>query len=294
MKTFIFGEAMLEYHGHGGQGLRFGGDTLNTAIHMARRGCDVAFVTAVGVDPISDALVAAWQAEGLDTSHVQRHPDRSPGIYAIHLDEHGERSFLYWRDRSAAREMFRLPGMAEALSRARESALVYFSLITLAIIDDRGRGQLLNLARDRKAFGRHVAYDSNFRAALWPDVDLARDISTNAMRAATIGLPTDADECELHGLAQPAEEIARRWHEAGCGEVVVKAGERGCFVRSGSQPCRHYPASRVDVVDSSGAGDAFNAGFLASRLNGANAAEAIAAGQKLAARTIGHLGAIEL
>lgn len=294
MKTFIFGEAMLEYHGHGGNGLRFGGDTLNTAVHMARRGCDVAFVTAVGVDPISDALVAAWRAEGIDTSHVHRHPDRSPGIYAIHLDEQGERSFLYWRDRSAAREMFDMPGMAESLNRAGECDLVYFSLITLAIIGDDGREQLLNLAHERKGAGRHVAYDSNFRPALWPDLGLAREVSTNAMHSATIGLPTDVDERELHGTVHSEVEIANRWVEAGCGEVIVKAGERGCVTRSGLQPCRYYPASCVEVVDSSGAGDAFNAGFLASRMSGTDASDAIAAGQALAAETIGHHGAIRL
>lgn len=294
MKTFIFGEAMLEYHGHGGEGLRYGGDTLNTAIHMARRGCDVAFVTAVGVDPISDALVAAWRAEGLDTSHVHRHPHRSPGIYAIHLDDKGERSFLYWRDRSAAREMFDMPGMARSLACARDCELIYFSLITLAIIGDHGRRQLIDLARERKAAGRRIAYDSNFRAALWDDLALAREVSTSAMRAATIGLPTDADECELHGDARSAEEIADCWHGAWCPETIVKAGERGCVLKADAQPCDHFPASRVEVVDSSGAGDAFNAGFLASRINGASAAEAIAAGQELAARTIGHFGAIEL
>ena len=68
MTTFIFGEAMLEYHSHGGAGLRYGGDTLNTAIHLARAGHEVAYVTAVGTDPISDALVDAWAAEGIDTS----------------------------------------------------------------------------------------------------------------------------------------------------------------------------------------------------------------------------------
>jgi len=294
MKTFIFGEAMLEYHAHGGAGLRYGGDTLNTAIHMARRGCDVAFVTAVGVDPVSDALVAAWQAEGLDISHVHRHPERSPGIYAIHLDEHGERSFLYWRDRSAAREMFAMPGMAATLDRARECELVYFSLITLAIVGDCGRNHLLDLARERKAAGLSVAYDSNFRPALWPDSRVAQAVSSRAMGSATIGLPTDTDERELHGVAQSAEEIAERWFGAGCPEVVVKAGEHGCVARSGSHSCRRYPASPVEVIDSSGAGDAFNAGFLASRIRGADISEAIAAGQELAVRTLGHFGAIKL
>lgn len=102
-------------------------DTLNTAIHMARRGCDVVYVTAVGTDPISDALVEAWQTEGIDTTHVHRHPDRSPGIYAIHIDDAGEPSFLYWRDRSAAREVFSLPGMGQSLEQALRCELVYYN-----------------------------------------------------------------------------------------------------------------------------------------------------------------------
>jgi len=97
-------------------------------------GYRVAYVTAVGSDPISDALVASWAAEGVDTSFVLRHPSRSPGIYAIHLDSRGERTFLTWRDHSAAREMFALPGMQAALEEARTAELLYFSLISLAIL----------------------------------------------------------------------------------------------------------------------------------------------------------------
>ena len=126
MTIFVFGEAMLEYHGSGGNGLRYGGDTLNTAIHLARMGHDVAYVTALGTDAISDALVAAWKREGVDTRFILRHPSRQPGIYAIHVDETGERSFLYWRDQSAARAMFDLPEMAAALTAAERASLLYF------------------------------------------------------------------------------------------------------------------------------------------------------------------------
>lgn len=292
MKTFVFGEAMLEYHSHGGTGLRYGGDTLNTAIHMARRGCDAAYVTALGTDPISDALVAAWQAEGLDTAHVLRHPERAPGIYAIHLDDEGERSFLYWRDRSAAREMFALPGMAAALEQARRCDLLYFSLITLAVVGEQGRGALIDLAAARKRAGLTVAYDSNYRPALWSCPSAAREASMKAAEACTIGLPTNADERQLFECEQTEEAIAARWRAAGCPEVIVKAGERGCLRLGDDRPAVWFPARAVAVVDSSGAGDAFNAGYLAALLGGTRLEEAIRAAQDLAAEILGHLGAI--
>ena len=292
MKIFVFGEAMLEFHSRGGSGLRFGGDTINTAIHLARRGCDVAYVTAVGCDPISDALVAAWQVEGLDTNHVLRHPERSPGIYAIHLDNAGERSFLYWRERSAAREMFSLSGMERTLEEARGSGLVYFSLITLAVIGEVGREALLDLARYRKSNGLAVAYDSNYRASLWETRDLALAASMAAVRTSTIGLPTNSDEFDLVAQREDLPEVASRWLEADCSEVIIKAGADGCFYASPEQSFAQA-ATPTEVVDSSGAGDAFNAGYLHARIRGADAETAIASGQALARETLRHLGALQ-
>lgn len=293
MSVFIFGEAMLEYHSHGAaSGLRYGGDTLNTAIHMARMGLDVAYVTALGTDPVSDALVAAWRDEGLDTRHVLRHPERSPGIYAIHLDQRGERSFLYWRERSAARELFALPGMAGVLSEARRASLLYFSLISLAILPDEGRAAMLALARAVRSNGGRVAYDSNFRPNLWPGPDVARQVSDMAIAVSDLGLPTNVDEQRLRSGAWTEGDIARHWQEAGCTQLVVKAGEQGCFLADGSGAMRHFPAPVVPVVDSSGAGDAFNAGFLASWQQGHDIETAIEAGQRLAAWVIQRNGAI--
>jgi 2-dehydro-3-deoxygluconokinase len=293
MAIFIFGEAMLEYHSHGGAGgLRYGGDTLNTAIHMARMGLDVAYVTAVGTDPVSDALVAAWADEGIDTRYILRHSSRSPGIYAIHVDAQGERSFLYWRDKSAAREMFALPEMAEVLAVAERASLLYFSLISLAILPEEGRAALLTLAKSVRNNGGRVAYDSNFRRNLWQGLDEARRVSEMAMAVTDIGLPTNVDEEQLCELSMTDCQIAKRWHEAGCPEVVVKAGENGCVYSGASAAARQFYANKVTVVDSSGAGDAFNAGYLANRHEDNDVETAIQCGQQLAAWVILRSGAI--
>lgn len=295
MTTFIFGEAMLEYHSHGGAGLRYGGDTLNTAIHLARAGHEVAYVTAVGTDPISDALVDAWRAEGIDTRHVLRHPNRSPGIYAIHLDQQGERSFLYWRDRSAARVMFELPEMGAALAEAQTARLVYFSLISLAVVSEGGRDRLLDLAKERKLSAHTTAYDSNFRPALWSNLVTARAVSKEAMEAATIGLPTNTDERDLWDYSENEQAIAARWLSSDQEVVAVKAAEKGCVLgtRGGDSP-QIIDAERVEVIDSSGAGDAFNGGFLGEWLNGSKLVSCVEAGQALARKTLTHQGAIEV
>lgn len=295
MTTFIFGEAMLEYHSHGGSGLRYGGDTLNTAIHLARAGHEVAFVTAVGTDPISDALVDAWSSEGIDTSHVLRHPDRHPGIYAIHLDERGERSFLYWRDQSAAKQMFDLRGIEGALIEAAKAKLIYFSLISLAIIDANGRDKLLALAAQRKAYDKAVAYDSNFRPALWKEQLQARSVSRAAMGCCTIGLPTNSDERDLWATSENEKDIASRWIAAGCELVAVKAAERGCALATRDQQTPQILEAKVtEVIDSSGAGDAFNGGFIDAWLKDKSIETCVEEGQSLARRTLAHQGAISL
>ncbi|WP_232843872.1 sugar kinase [Allopontixanthobacter sediminis] len=293
MSIVIFGEAMLEYHsGASSGGLRYGGDTLNTAIHLARMGHDVAYVTAVGKDPISDALVSAWAAEGIDTRFVFRHPDRSPGIYAIRVDDTGERSFLYWRDQSAARDMFALPGMSLALAHAATCDLAYYSLITLAILPPEARQSLLSAAHSIRERGGQVAYDSNFRRLLWPTLEAARAASNDAVASATIGLPTNSDEGEITGRDLSEQDIAVNWLERGCIEVVVKAGDRGCLLaRAGSEP-EFVPVKRVVMVDASGAGDGFNAGYLSARLEGLDPAQAADRGQSLAGWVIRRHGAV--
>ncbi|WP_271077278.1 sugar kinase [Aurantiacibacter sp. MUD61] len=293
MTVFIFGEAMLEYHSRGNNGLRYGGDTLNTAIHLARRGHDVAYVTAVGTDPISDALVDAWAREGIDTQFVLRHPNRSPGIYAIHLDGAGERSFLYWRERSAAREMFALPKIEEALAAAKRAEVIYFSLISLAIIGEEGRSTLLNTAYEAKARGCEIVYDSNFRPQLWDSEQKARLASEKAIKCTTLGLPTNVDEQQIYDDKRSEWEIARAWLDGGCSRVAVKAGENGCYYAEKAGTAHQFRAEPVTVIDSSGAGDAFNAGFLSAMLRGLDEARCVAEGQSLARETLQQFGAVQ-
>jgi 2-dehydro-3-deoxygluconokinase len=283
------GEAMLELaQADAGWQVRYGGDTLNTAIHLARAGRDVGYLTALGNDALSAGMAAGWATEGLDLSLVLEHPQRSTGLYAISTDAAGERSFAYWRDTSAAREMFALPGAEAACAAAATAGLFGFSLISLAILPDEGRSRLLALASEVRANGGRVAFDGNFRARLWPSLADAARWRNAAVAVADIGLPTLEDETALSGETDAAT-VAAHWQGLGCGEVLVKLGAEGCRLPGGTIIA---PGAVLAPVDTSGAGDAFNAGYLGARLDGAEPAAAARAGHALAGWTIMRRGAI--
>lgn len=265
-----------------------GGDTLNTALHLARGGHDVALLTALGSDPFAAELVERWRGEGLDTSLVLHHPSRATGLYAIDSDPDGERSFAYWRDASAAREMFALPGAEVACAAAAQADMLVFSLISLAILSPEGRERLFALARAVRARGGQVAFDGNYRPGLWPDPAAARAACDAGMALATIGLPTLEDEAQLAGETNAAA-VAAHWSGLGCAETVVKLGAKGCRLPDG----RIVPPPQILVpVDTSGAGDAFNAGYLGARLHGAAPEAAAREGHALAGWTVMRPGAI--
>lgn len=246
------------------------------------------YLTALGIDPFSADLRAQWQAEGLDCSLLLTHPVRQVGLYAISTDAAGERSFHYWREASAARAMFDSPGIDEALEQAAQADLLSFSLISLAILSREHRSALLDLAWGIRKRGGQVAFDGNYRPVLWPNVEeaiLARDA---AIDCATIGLPTLEDERLLSGQSD-ADAVAAHWRQRGCEEVIVKLGANGCRLPDGDI----VPPPRVESpVDTSGAGDAFNGGYLAARMRGLSVAQAADLGQSLAAKVIMRSGAI--
>lgn len=285
----VIGEAMLELSRGDGDSwnLRYGGDVINTAIHLARAGDQVRLASALGADPMSAQLLEQWEAEGVGTSLVIAAQGRLPGLYAIETDAAGERSFHYWRSEAAARRMFELPGSAAMVAQAAQSDLLYFSLITLAILPDAGREALLDLCGQVRANGGRVAFDGNYRPRLWEDAPTARHWRDRAIALSDMGLPTLADEVEM-GEADDAQDAAARWGASEGKDVVVKLGGDGCLVAGEIIPIPR----QLDVIDSSGAGDAFNGGYLHARLSGASPHDAALAGHRLAGWNIGRRGAI--
>ncbi|GFM31521.1 sugar kinase [Novosphingobium sp. PY1] len=291
-RIVCLGECMLELSRQpgGAEGWRmgFGGDTLNTAVHLSRSGHRVSYMTALGSCPFSENLRRAWESEGIDCSLVATHPTRRPGLYAISTNLEGERSFTYWRESSAARAMFEISEIEEAIAKAETADLLYFSLISMAILPPQGRRDLILLAKAVREAGGLVAFDSNYRPLLWESREAAQYWRDQAIALANIGLPTFEDEAQLCD-ARDEVAVAAHWQGLGCEEVIVKLGARGCMLPNGNA-CA-VPLA-VTPVDTSGAGDAFNAAYLAARMRGASVLESALAGHRLAGWCVMHPGAI--
>jgi 2-dehydro-3-deoxygluconokinase len=275
--------------------LAYGGDTLNTAVYLARltrdRGVRIDYVTALGDDAYSDAMLGAWQGEGIGTDLVARLPGRLPGLYTIRTDAKGEPSFTYWRSASAAREMLRGERAEQVAAALEGCALLYFSGITLSILDPSQRASLAGIADRVRAGGGRVAFDSNYRPVGWPDADAARAAFEEMLKRVDLALPTLDDEQALYG-GHDALACADRLHRLGVAEVAIKLGEAGCFLSSAEFTGEIGAEPVGSLVDSTAAGDSFNAAYLAARLFGADPPSSGCLGNRLAARVIARPGAI--
>lgn len=293
MPVACIGECMIElsqFDLDAGQArVGFAGDTLNTAVYLARLMPGVSYLTNLGTDAFSSRMIEMFSQEGVDCTLIGRHPTRLPGIYAIEVDPQGERSFRYWREASAARTLF--SGTGPGLDDLARFEVIYLSGITLAILPQDVRAALIARLAALRRDGHTIVFDSNYRPRLWPDQDQTRTAFDAMWRACSLALPSYDDEEKLYPGATP-DQVIDRIAALGAPEIVLKNGAQGPLIRADGQQVQIRLPPAAIVVDSTGAGDSFNAGYLAARLAGIAPVPAAEAGHRLAARVIAHPGAV--
>jgi 2-dehydro-3-deoxygluconokinase len=293
MLIVSIGECMLELTGQTGAPARlgFGGDTFNTALYLARLKLAPCYLTGLGADPFSEEMLAAWRAEGVRTHLVTQLPGRLPGLYAIRTSPSGERSFFYWRSESAARALFGSSACAAALEPAAEADLLYFSGISLSLFSAAGRALLHDVAARVRRRGGQVAFDPNYRPACWQSAGDARAAIAEIAPLVTIALPTLEDERSLWG-DETAQAVGVRWRNFGAREQVVKLGAAGALAISAAGETFVPASTPRRIADTTGAGDAFDAGYLGMRLRGSSQLDAARFAHALASIVVEHPGAI--
>lgn len=293
-RILSIGEAMVELSASGQAGLwRLGiaGDTLNTAWYLRRllpAEWQVGYFSRVGLGEFSQKMIEFLDAEGIDSRHIGRDAQREIALYAISLKD-GERSFTYWRDNSAAKRLADDPAaLAQAL---RGVGIAYFSGITLGILPEAGRGALLEALKTAQRTGTQVVFDPNLRPRLWPSTRVMCDAIEAAAEISDLILPSFDDEETFFGDLNPEATIAR-YLARGARQVVVKAGGKAVHFR-GADGAGVVDGLELAVpVDTTSAGDSFNAGYLAARIGGHDVAGAIRQAHELSRRVIGHHGAL--
>ncbi|WP_410218314.1 sugar kinase [Paracoccus sp. (in: a-proteobacteria)] len=270
---------------------RAGGDMLNTAVYLARLTApgSVGYLSRLGDDAMSGFLRGTLAEEGI-ANFCATQPGGRPGLSFITTDPRGERSFTYWRDQSPARRLFSAPEDLAALDGADTLVL---SGVTLAMLLPEGRAALLDALERRRAEGARIVLDTNYRPALWLDAGTARAVIGRAAGRATLILPSLDDVSDCFGTTDPSEAMHLLMNLTAAEIVLTTGGDAVTHRATGATTFDSWPLPpRRTAVDTTGAGDSFNAGWLAARQAGLAPPDAIARAAGLAAQVVLHQGAI--
>ena len=282
----------------------FGGDVFNTAVYLARillgkglsdntapKNYSVSLASRIGEDPFSLKLRAFLQETGIDESCLVTEPGGRTGLYLIEIDERGERRFHYWRGQSPARSMFQ-KNIAPETNHLADFDVYYISAISLAIWSPSARTHILSFLDRRRQDGALVVFDTNYRPALWEDQEIARTVIEQAMRVCSLLLPSHEDLMKIYATEDEPEKLIKNMRQMTKADIVLKTGGGAIYSDSENIPLTFTPDHIPQPVDTTGAGDSFNAALIAARVMGKSLTEQLEAGHHLATQVIMHPGAI--
>ena len=293
MKILSIGECMAEFSPDeqlGKFNLGFAGDTFNTAWYIANNHADVnsAYFSKVGDDELSDQMLKFMSDNQVDTKYITTVAGSTIGLYLISLVD-GERTFSYWRNKSAA--TFLGQNVDDVGNAMKKQDMIYFSGITLAILDQNSRKNLFSCLKSARRAGKKIAFDPNLRPKLWNDKKEMCDVIMAGANLSDIILPSFEDEATWFSDADPMSTLAR-YQNVGAETVVVKnAGDPVSFW-SQHGTGTYLVESVEKIIDSTAAGDSFNAEILVGLLREIPLADAINNAANLAKKVLMGQGAL--
>jgi 2-dehydro-3-deoxygluconokinase len=292
MGVSVVGEPLAEltFGSDGTLRVGLGGDAANVAARLARGGADARLHSAIGGDALSRLVGRRLREERVELVGPSLDGERV-GIYLVATDAAGDRSFTYWRDGSAA-SWYLAHETAEVVASFGRPDVLHVSGITLALLGSKGRSVLRDGVAAARANGTFVAFDPNHRAALWPDPAEATSAASEILPVVDVVLAS-LDDCSALFERRDAGSAARSLRGAGVSHVAVTDGASGCVVDDEDVVARIEAPVPSRVIDTTGAGDAFDAGWILAWIRGAGARERARAGLEAAAACVGHTGALD-
>lgn len=289
----FIGEAMLELVPSTRDSLKksFAGDVYNTSVYLKRAFPDnhVQFMSAVGNDPLSQEFIEKVESESISTSLIARSVRKHMGIYMVQNDDAGERSFIYWRNDSAAKWM--MSQLSTNQINTSQYQCIFFSGITLAILQEAERDAFWQFILAAKKQGSLIIFDPNYRPALWPDSLSAKQQFQTAYEHSDWLMPGVDDFKSLYGI-DSIEGCVEFCQQFEFQELVIKQGQDPVHVVSSAGEQSYEIESSQNVVDTTSAGDAFNGIYIGARLAGKNIEQAVQMANYAAIKVIESPGAI--
>ncbi len=261
-----------------------GGAEANCAIALARLGISVRFHSRVGNDPFGRKIIATLVGEGVDTSTVTIDATRPTGVFFREWLSDGARRVFYYRSGSAAANMG--PEDIQPEHFAGVKAL-HLTGITPAL-SERAAATCMHAIRLAKSAGVMITFDPNFRPRLWSAAE-ARATLTPLAAASDIMLMGHEDAAALFGEGDDDHYLTAA-QQLGINTIVLKRAERGALALCDGQRYESAVVPAERVIDPVGAGDGFDAGFIAGCLRGKSIAESLHIGAIVGAGSVAHLG----
>ncbi|QIP15505.1 sugar kinase [Spirosoma aureum] len=252
-----------------------GGSPANMAANMARLGNKTAMVACVGNDNIGRFLTREVAEAGVDVQFITRDPLEPTTIVLVSRTA-GTPDFVAYRHADCQITPEQIPDSLLAQAQL-------FHTTCFALSRQPAQDAIVDAAKRAQAAGCQVTIDANYAPSIWPDREQAWRVLTDYCSAGALVKLSEDDAVRLYGETQPTERILSDFHKMGASTICFTMGPNGSLVSydNGSQQAR-VPGKKVDVVDVTGAGDAYWAGFLTAFIDGLDPEQCARSGAALA------------
>lgn len=252
----------------------FGGAPANTALAASRLGHRSGFIGAVGADPLGELLRSLLEREGVDTSMLATKKARTT-LALVTTAPGGGREYFFYREPWARSADTLLEPSDIDTGRIADAAVLHFTGFSLS---QPSLSEAVEEAVESLVGGDTViSYDPTYRGDVWSSFDAALEAHAWSLAHATLATLNLEEAKIFHGAERPAElasTLLNRHPQLIA--VAVRMGPRGAYVMEKGGRSFYSPAPSVEVVDTTGAGDVWNAAFLSLYvLEGAGLEEAV-------------------
>lgn len=269
----------------------FGGAPMNTLIGVSRLDSRAGAITAVGDDPFGQFLVDELNKNGVDTSRVKvKRGMRTTISFVANEPKTGERTFIFYR-----RPWIR--GTADSMLSIEDADLDYISRASIlhvsgfSLSQNPSRKAVLSAVKHAKKMGVKVSFDPTLRVDVWYSERTIRRLYSRVLKMSDIAT-FSRKEAEFVFRTNSMEKAAKDALKCGVEVAVIKLGRDGALLETREGESMYLPAFKVKALDTTGAGDGWNAGLIVGLLKGWELKKCVTVANAVGALVVTKLGAI--